>query len=122
MTIADHIELGLGLGLGLVTALGGPDLRNGGPSEWRTQITESSVLHPVFVICQICHYVTVDSVCQSITIIFRSQHIVLQYSITIGSYVMATVDTIIDKVKFSNVTAPYVLKYGLRYVIYQFDV
>jgi len=36
MTIADHI--GLGLGLGLVTALGGPDLRNGGPSEWRTQI------------------------------------------------------------------------------------
>ena len=38
MTIADHIGLGsgLGLGLGLVTALGGPDLRNGGPSEWRT--------------------------------------------------------------------------------------
>jgi len=40
MTIADHIGLGLGLGLGLVTALGGPDLRNGGPSEWRTQIDE----------------------------------------------------------------------------------
>ena len=38
MTIADHI--GLGLGLGLVTALGGPDLRNGGPSEWRTQILQ----------------------------------------------------------------------------------
>ena len=36
MTIADHIGLGLGLGLGLVTALGGPGLRNGGPSEWRT--------------------------------------------------------------------------------------
>jgi len=36
MTIADHI----GLGLGLVTALGGPDLRNGGPSEWRTQTVE----------------------------------------------------------------------------------
>ena len=34
MTIADHI--GLGLGLGLVTALGGPDLRNGGPLEWQT--------------------------------------------------------------------------------------
>ena len=42
MTIADHIGLGLGLGLGLVTALGGPDLRNGGPSEWRTQTTKTT--------------------------------------------------------------------------------
>ena len=42
MTIADHIGLGLGLGLGLVTALGGPDLRNGGPSEWRPQ---THILH-----------------------------------------------------------------------------